>query len=236
MREIVLEACRVSHTYGSGAAVMSALDDVSVGFEPGKVHLITGPSGSGKTTLLSILGGILTPSSGDVRLAGHDLAGLSESERTSLRGRHFGFVFQAFRLLRSLTAQENVLVALQIAGRPLREARAIARQALAAVGLDRSRARYPHQLSGGEKQRVAVARALVNDPDVILADEPTASLDAPNGMRIAAMLRSIAEKQHRAVVIVSHDPRLRSYADRVIELQHGRVSADTADDSHRRAV
>ncbi len=226
MPEAALAVRGLCHTYGTGRAAVRALEDVTLAFAPGAVHLVMGPSGSGKTTLLSVLGCLLTPDAGEVRLLGCDVTRLAEEHRTTLRRRHIGFVFQAFRLFRSLSAVENVMVALDIAGRPGREARQAAEAALEAVGLADRRHRRPHELSGGEKQRVAVARALVNGPEVVLADEPTASLDAVSGLQVAALLRRLATDEGRVVAVVSHDPRLRPYADRVVVLESGRVVED----------
>src|SRR5262245_61742208 len=188
--------------------------------------LVMGPSGSGKTTLLSVIGCLLTPDCGAMSLMGRSAAGLSEKAKGELRRRTIGYVFQAFRLFRSLTALENVLVALEIAGCHGRRAHAIALQALERVGLAGKLRLKPDELSGGEKQRVAIARALVNNPPVILADEPTASLDSVAGAQIAELLLKLAEEEKRLVVVVSHDPRWLSFGHRSVILRDGQVVED----------
>ncbi len=216
----------VTHTYGTGPAASRALDGVTLGFAPGKLHLVMGPSGSGKTTLLMVVGCLLTPDEGDVQLLGSSIRELPEPERARLRRRHIGFVFQAFRLFRALTAGENVMTALEIDGRGGLSARRAALDALEAVGLSGKARRRPHELSGGEKQRVAIARALVHDPKIVLADEPTAALDSASGGQVTGILRRLAEEQGRLVVAVSHDPRLMPSAHRTVVLRDGRVVED----------
>jgi len=188
--------------------------------------LVMGPSGSGKTTLLSVLGCLLTPDAGNVSVMGQSITGLSERKRGVIRQRSIGYIFQAFRLFHSLDAIENVIIALEISGRPRKEAKDEAMSALDSVGLADKRRLKPNELSGGEKQRVAIARALVNDPPIILADEPTASLDSTSGSQIAEMLTRIAHDQDRLVVIVSHDPRIVQFGSRIVKLQDGRVIED----------
>ena len=217
----------VAVRYGSGATAVSALRGVTLALRPGEVTLVMGPSGSGKTTLLTLLGALLLPTSGDVRLLGADPSAMSEKERTRFRLRNVGFVFQAFRLIRSLDAIENVRIALEIAGVRRAEATERARAALAALGLSSRERLRPDELSGGEKQRVAIARALANGPQLVLADEPTASLDGESGHAIAETLRATArDGGGRAVVVVSHDPRLVESADRVVTLRDGEVHSD----------
>jgi len=215
----------VSVTYGDGATALPALDAVSLAFEAGRLALVMGPSGSGKTTLLSVLGGLLTPTHGRVHLMGREVGGLSEEERSSVRRRHVGYVFQAFRLFRALTALENVLVTLEISGGRGPATREAARAALDTVGLADKAHLKPGALSGGEKQRVAIARALVHEPSIVLADEPTASL--PTGERIGELLVALAERAKRVVVVVSHDPRLTAFSHRILTLQEGRLQDDT---------
>lgn len=225
MRE-PLQAVGVTHTYGHGSAAARALDEVSLDLEPGRLHLVMGPSGSGKTTLLMVLGALLTPDAGEVRIGGVSLRGLSQTERARLRRQHLGFVFQSFRLFRALTALENVMIALEIAGRGGPVARRAAQASLDAVGLGGKAHRRPHELSGGEKQRVAIARALVGDPGVLLADEPTAALDSASGAQVTEILSRLAEEQGRLVLAVSHDPRLAPFAHRTLVLEDGRVVDD----------
>ncbi len=223
MRESLLAAKNVTVTYGSGGSAVHALDSISLAFDAGRLTLLMGPSGSGKTTLLSVLGCLLTPDSGAVYLEGRLVTDLSEQERGNIRQRFIGYVFQAFHLFRSLSALENVLVALEISGRRGRQARESARAVLAAVGMADKWRLKPDELSGGEKQRVAIARALVNDPAIILADEPTASLDSSSGGQIAELLLKLAEEEKRLVLVVSHDSRWLPFCHRTIEMRDGRI-------------
>jgi putative ABC transport system ATP-binding protein len=226
MVNYALSVNNVSLTFGAGAGRTQALKDVSVAFEPRKLSLVMGHSGSGKTTLLSVLGCLTTPDSGEVHLMGRAVTGLPESEKVKLRRQHIGYVFQAFRLFRSLSAVENVMVAMEISGADKREARARAGRALDAVGLAHKRRLRPDELSGGEKQRVAIARSLVNDPPVILADEPTASLDSASGEQVAEILRRLAEEEGRTVVVVSHDERWLRYCHRTVTMRDGVLIRD----------
>lgn len=216
-----IRAIGLEKTFGDGDSRVRAVRGVNLEVRPGEVVLIMGPSGSGKTTLLSMLGAMLRPTSGRIEVDGVDLAALPESKLPQFRARRFGFVFQDFNLLTALSAEENVEFALNLAGTSGHRARERARGLLEGFGLaDRTRFR-PEKLSGGEKQRVAIARALANEPAVILADEPTANLDSKIGHEIARLLRSIASKQGRSVLIVSHDSRLKEIADRVLWLEDG---------------
>ncbi|HEY6334170.1 MAG TPA: ABC transporter ATP-binding protein [Blastocatellia bacterium] len=203
------------------------LEGISANFHPGQLTLIMGPSGSGKTTLLSLLGCILTPDRGQVTIMDAPVARLSEDSRTRIRRRHIGYVFQAFRLFRSLSALENVLTALEISGVRGKPARQAGMSALEAMGLSDKWRLKPGEMSGGQKQRVAIARALVNDPPIILADEPTASLDSHSGAQIAETLKLLAAEQGRLVVVVSHDPRWAHLSDRTLTLEDGRIISDS---------
>jgi len=216
-----LDVRNVSKRFGDGAAAVAAIRDVSLTVEPGEVILIMGPSGSGKTTLLSMMGALLKPTTGSIRLGGAELSSLSEGSLPDLRLHHFGFVFQDFHLLSALTVAENVSLVAQLAGATGRDARARAAELLTGLGLGERLDFLPEKLSGGEKQRVAIARALVNDPALIFADEPTANLDSKIGREIMRLLRRIAKEQRRSVVIVSHDQRIRDIADRVLWLEDG---------------
>jgi putative ABC transport system ATP-binding protein len=224
--DAVLAADDVSITYGSGRAAVLALRNVSLQFFPGRLVLVIGPSGSGKTTLLSLLGCMLLPDRGDVQVRGQSVRALSESQRVDVRRQSIGYVFQAFRLFRALSALDNLLISLDIAGQRGEPARARAERGLAAVGLADKWRLKPGELSGGEKQRVAIARALVNDPPIVLADEPTASLDWRSGEGIAAMLLKIAREQGKLVVVVTHDPRMTPFGQRVVTMEDGRVVDD----------
>ena len=221
MTTLTLDVRNVSTRFGEGDAAVSAVRGVDLAVEPGEVVLIMGPSGSGKTTLLSMMGALLKPTAGSIHLAGSDLSALSEGRLPDIRLRQFGFIFQDFNLLSALTVRENVALVAQLAGLRTREARDKATALLSELGLGERLDFLPEKLSGGEKQRVAIARALVNDPTLILADEPTANLDSKIGHEIMRLLRRIAKEQGRSVVIVSHDQRIRDIADRVLWLEDG---------------
>lgn len=216
----------VTKVYGAGAASIRVLDQVDFSARAGEVVFLMGPSGSGKTTLLSVLGCLVTPQQGSVKLLGQDVTRSPESEKTELRRQKIGYVFQAFRLFRALTATENVLLAMELSGRTGHQAREAAQAALSAVGLENKGHLLPKEMSGGEKQRVAIARALINDPPIILADEPTASLDSKSGNQVAELLLSLAEKENRLVVVVSHDNRWLPLCHRKIVLQNGCLIGD----------
>ena len=224
--DTVLDARGLSRTFGNGAASVDAVRDLDLAVRAGEVVLIMGPSGSGKTTLLTMLGGLLRPSGGTIAIGGQDLSGLSESELPELRAHSFGFIFQDFNLMPSLSARENVEIALNIAGVRGAAAHTRALQLLERLGLGERVGFLPEQLSGGEKQRVAIARALANEPALILADEPTANLDSHHGREVMRELRRIAKEEGRSVVIVSHDQRLKEIADRVLWLEDGRFSSE----------
>ncbi len=200
---------------------LAILEDVSLCVAAGESFAIVGASGSGKTTLLGLLAGLDTPSSGHVRLAGHALETLDEEARADLRRELVGFVFQSFHLLPALSAEENVMLPLELAGDA--QARRKARDALAAVGLDARRRHYPAQLSGGEQQRVAIARAFVHAPRVLFADEPTGNLDQRTGHHIADLLFALNRDHHTTLVMVTHDSQLAARCARHIELHEGRV-------------
>jgi putative ABC transport system ATP-binding protein len=228
MIEPLLEAQDVAKELGSGAARVAALKGVSLVLNGGELTLLMGPSGSGKTTLLSILGCILTPTSGTVRICGQSAAGLEPEEMALLRRDHVGFVFQSFHLFPTLSATDNVRLALDVRGEPARAARARSKEALAKVGLAHKTKALPRELSGGEQQRVAIARAIVGGPSVILADEPTAALDGENGWAIMTILAEIARERRHAVLIVTHDPRLLPFASRVVHIEDGRITGEEA--------
>jgi putative ABC transport system ATP-binding protein len=210
-------------SFGKGAACVRVLRDVSLSFERGTLALVMGPSGSGKTTLLSLLGCLLSPNEGTVFVDGVVVNKLSEPEKTAIRQKKISFVFQAFRLFHALTAVDNVAMGFEIRdpGEPRRLE--MARDLLVQFGLGDKLHQEPHDLSPGEKQRVAMARALAGNPPILLADEPTASLDARAGRNICEILRNQVTEQGRTVVVVSHDPRWREFADRTITLCDGQV-------------
>ena len=221
MSNATLNVTHVTKRYGSGATQVSAVRDVSLAVAPGEIVLIMGPSGSGKTTLLSMLGALLKPTEGTIALNGTTISALAENRLPDIRLRQFGFVFQDFNLLSALTALENVAIVAELAGARNGVARQKAATILTDLGLGERLNFLPEKLSGGEKQRVAIARALVNDPALILADEPTANLDSKIGHEIMRLLRKIAKEQGRSVVIVSHDQRIKDIADRVLWLEDG---------------
>ena len=232
--DATLIAEHVAISFGTGSVSNKVLNDVSVEFKRGQLTLILGPSGSGKTTLLSILGCLLAPDEGRISVMGRVAHTLSESEAGEVRRRHIGFVFQAFRLFHALDAVENVMVALRINGHGEKRARESAVAALQSLGLEDKLHLRPDELSGGEKQRVAIARALSNNPTIILADEPTASLDSRSGDQIAEILFSLAADQNRLVVVVSHDHRWIKRSHRMITMTDGKVIEDKLD--HRETV
>jgi putative ABC transport system ATP-binding protein len=219
-----LSVNRINVTLGEGETRVNILSDVSLEFPAGMVTLIMGPSGSGKTTLLSVLGCLLQPQGGNVILNGQDVTALTEEERTWIRREHIGFIFQSFRLFNALTAVENVMLAMQISGNRGPSVQSEAERRLDALGMTGKKHLKPADLSGGEKQRVAIARALMREPKIILADEPTASLDSKTGETITKILHDIAEVQQRTVVIVSHDERLRVFSRNIIGLRDGQVA------------
>jgi len=219
----VIRAHGLSKIYGTGSNEIRALSDVDLEIRSGQLTLLMGPSGSGKTTLLSILGCILRASSGQFSLLGEDVTALPESALPRLRRDLIGFVFQGFNLFPALTAAENVALALNLRGVSNKAAQRRAEELLIEVGLqDRLRA-FPADLSGGQKQRVAIARALAGDPPILLADEPTAALDSTSGRTVIELLQRLAHQHARAVVMVTHDPRVLSYGDRILHLEDGRL-------------
>jgi len=222
-----LRATGITVSVGSGAATRRALAGVGVEFLPCTVSLLKGPSGSGKTTLLSVLGGLLQPDQGRVDLDDADIYA-GDSSLAALRRRAFGFVFQSCQLFPTLTALENVRIPLDLRREPRQRADQRAEELLVRVGLGDRRDARPRQLSGGEQQRIAIARALAADPAILLADEPTAALDAHGGADVARLLARAAHDLEKTVVIVTHDDRLIPFADRVVALLDGRVVSDRA--------
>ena len=212
--------------YGPASARAAAVNDLSLELKPGTLTLVMGPSGSGKTTLLSVFGALLRPDSGKVYLNGQEISALSEDERTRLRRDHIGFIFQAFRLLHALSAVDNVLIAKDVRGARDKHDRENAARVLAGLGMGSKLNLKPDELSGGEKQRVAIARALVANPQVLLADEPTASLDSHSGKQICELVRKLSDERHYTTVVVSHDPRWSAFADRVVRLEDGRLAGE----------
>lgn len=224
--ETVLEGRGVGHIFGRDQLAVRALYPADLKLGRGELAAIMGPSGSGKTTLLCILGLVLEPAEGSVWIEGKQVSGRRPDEAARLRRDRIGFVFQQFQLLRGLTVEENVALPLVLKKTPEGERRERIRAALAEVGMLHRREFKPRQLSGGEQQRAAIARALITEAPVILCDEPTASLDRERGDAVLALLRRLADQDRRAVAIVSHDPRIRAVADRVVEIHDGRITAD----------
>jgi putative ABC transport system ATP-binding protein len=230
VRDVLIAVRDVTKVYAQGEAATRALDGIDLDIRRGELVLLMGPSGSGKTTLLSIMGCILRPSSGTLEVVGQDVTRLDERELPRVRLEHIGFVFQGFNLFPTLTAQGNVALALGLMGVPRQEALRRAEALLGQVGLAGKLRAYPADLSGGQKQRVAIARAIAGDPAIVLADEPTAALDTHSGHAVMDLLRDLTRRRNRSVVIVTHDSRLLSYADRVIHIEDGQiVHTDLAD-------
>ena len=217
----MIELVDVSRTVHTGAGPLTILHATSLRIAKGQVVAIAGPSGSGKSTLLGLIAGLDAPTTGTIIVDGVTVTSRSEEQLARLRGEKIGIVFQFFHLLPSLTALENILVPMEIAGAP--DAHARARTLLADVGLADRGHHYPSQLSGGEQQRIALARALANNPPVLLADEPTGNLDSATGRQVIEMLVSVGRQQGRTLVLVTHDPDLAALADEVISLRDGRV-------------
>lgn len=222
MHNVELRA--VTLGFGSGAARMTALNGVDLILKPGLFTVISGPSGSGKTSLISVLGAMLAPDSGSVLVEDRDITKLAPDRRSAFRREKVGYIFQSFRLMPALNAEENIRLSLEI--RRLHKGRQRALAALDMVGLAAKAHLRPDQMSHGEKQRVAVARAIAHGPVMVLADEPTASLDAANGAQVTQLLADIARDNERIVAVVTHDPRILPVAQRIVRLEDGRIAGD----------
>jgi len=221
-QDAIMTVQDVTRRFGSGMTEVVAVQDVSLTVASGEVVLIMGPSGSGKTTLLSMLGGLLKPSTGTIQIGQDEISTLDERCLPEVRLKRIGFIFQDFNLLSALSTLDNVAIVAQLGGLSRQEGRQRARELLEQLGLGHRLNFLPEKLSGGEKQRVAIARALVNEPDLILADEPTANLDSHHGQETMRLLRRIAKEEQHSVIIVSHDQRIKEIADRVLWLEDGR--------------
>jgi putative ABC transport system ATP-binding protein len=221
-------ASNLSQTYRSGGEPLTVLRDVDLRIDAREFVAIVGPSGSGKTTLLGLLAGLDTPATGEVELAGQSLKALTEDERARFRAANIGFVFQTFQLVPTLTALENVLVPLELAGAPgsTADLESRAQSLLERVGLGDRTAHYPQQLSGGEQQRVALARAFAGEPKILFADEPTGNLDGETGGRIVDLIMRLNAENATTLVLVTHDLELAARAGRVVRLASGRVVSD----------
>jgi putative ABC transport system ATP-binding protein len=223
---VVVETVDVIKALGEGAGRVMALKGVSIAIAGGELTLLMGPSGSGKTTLLSILGCLLSPTQGVVKIRDRTVTGAGAEELAKLRRENIGFIFQSYHLFPTLMAEENVRLPLDVRGERTQAALIKAREALASVGLSHKFGSFPRDLSGGEQQRVAIARAIVGDPALVLADEPTAALDSENGMAIMKVLARIAKETTRAVFVVTHDPRILPFADRIVRIEDGLLVGD----------
>jgi putative ABC transport system ATP-binding protein len=223
----ILELDDVVKSFGAGLTEVRALRGITLDVEECEFVAVMGPSGCGKSTLLHLAGALESPSAGSVRVGGRELAGLGAAARSELRRNDVGYVFQRLNLIPSLTAIENVMLPLELAGGSHRTARQLAIAALAAVGLTQHLERYPDDFSGGQQQRIAIARAIVGERRLLLADEPTGSLDTAGGDEVIELLAALPKEQGTAVVLVTHEPRFASWADRFVFLRDGRVVDET---------
>lgn len=216
--------CRsLAKTYGEGETAVQALRGIDLEIRAGELMMLVGPSGCGKTTLISVIAGILDKTAGELAVFGNDIAAMGARERTAWRRDRIGFVFQSFNLMRALSAAENVAIPLLIKGTPRREALERAEAMLDHVGLAARRHARPSELSGGQQQRVAIGRALVHEPQLVVCDEPTSSLDHETGTSVMQVLKSVATGRQRALVVVTHDARIFAFADRIARMDDGRV-------------
>ncbi len=226
MSNLAIEVRNLRKVYGSGASAYEALRGVDFLVKKGELVMLSGPSGSGKTTLLSIIGCVLSPTAGKVQLFDEDISRLKESAMPRLRLSYIGFVFQAHNLIASLSARDNIVIPLQLRGFPHPEAVTEAERLLVEVGLGDKMESLPRDLSGGQRQRVAIARALAGSPPLLLCDEPTAALDAQNGLAITELLRKLAKDHGHTVVIVTHDNRIYHLGDRIVHIEDGLIRTD----------
>ncbi len=229
MIQPLIEAVDIVKVLGSGAGQVQALKGVSLALHGKELTLLMGPSGSGKTTLLSVLGCMLSPTEGTVRVLGQSTQGLAAEELAEVRRKSIGFIFQSYHLFPTLNVRDNIQLVLDVRGERGAAAASKAKDALATVGLAHKAAALPRELSGGEQQRVAIARAIVSNPSVLLADEPTSALDRQNGEVVMTILAQIAKQSSRGVLIVTHDPRMLPFADRIIRIEDGRIIGEDRD-------
>jgi putative ABC transport system ATP-binding protein len=232
LAEIAIRVRGVTKEFGSGGAITRALRGVDLDVPYGELLMLIGPSGCGKTTLVSIVAGTLEPTAGDVVVLGQDLVQMSNGRKVRFRRDNVGFVFQAYNLLPALTAAENAAVPLLIAGWARRRAVEAAADVLDQLGMGDRLASLPSELSGGQQQRVAIARALVHEPRLLVCDEPTSALDAENGRITMELIQKIAVQPGRAVIVVTHDSRVYSFADRIASMEDGRIDAVTSGSHH----
>ena len=229
-REVVVETVDLCKVYRMGLTEIHALKNVNLKVYRGEMVAVVGPSGSGKTTLLNLIGTLDKPTSGKIYIDGEDIITKSEKELTLLRRRKIGFVFQFYNLIPVLTAYENVELPLLISGVPKKEREKRVRRLLEMVGLEDRMNHRPDELSGGEQQRVAIARALVNNPSIILADEPTGDLDTETGLMVVQLMRKLAKEENSTVIMVTHDPQISEIADRIIYLRDGKIIGEQSQD------
>lgn len=220
----LLELSDVTKRFGAGNLAVTAVSDVSFTLDAGETAVIMGPSGSGKSTLLQLIGALLTPSTGTITLAGRDLGSLNGRAQARERLRRIGFIFQSFNLVASLTALDNVMLPGRLAGTAKRVRRERAEQLIGHLGLSHRLRHLPSELSGGEQQRIAIARALINDPPLIIADEPTASLDAASGYQVIHLLEQVTAESGKTVLVATHDHRITNVATRLLWLADGRLA------------
>jgi putative ABC transport system ATP-binding protein len=227
----IIEVNQLTKVYGSGDTAVKALDGVSLSIEAGQLVAVMGPSGCGKSTLLHLIGGLDQPTSGTVLIEGRDISRMKDNELTTLRRQKMGFIFQFFNLIPVLNAADNTTLPLVLDGVPQAKAAGVAAEWLERNKLADRASHRPDELSGGQQQRVAIARAMVSDPVIILADEPTGNLDTRSGDEIASSLRNLVSDYGRTVLMVTHDPRIAAYADRIIFLKDGKIVDDNLMDS-----
>lgn len=211
-------------TYGKGQSLVTAVNNITITINGGEFVSIIGPSGSGKSTLLHMLGGLDRPTSGKVLLDGTDIYKLSEAELSVFRRRRFGFIFQLYNLVPVLTVEENIVLPLLLDGRPVDKE--YIHELLSLLGLEERRRHLPNQLSGGQQQRVAIGRALANKPSILFADEPTGNLDSATSMEVMELLQLSIKKYHQSLIMITHDPKIAAFANRVIEIQDGFITED----------
>jgi len=228
----IVETENLSRIYGSGEAEVRALDGVSLHVDTGEFVAVMGPSGCGKSTLLHMIGGLDRPSGGRVKVEGQDLSELNDDDLTDLRREHIGFIFQFFNLIPTLTALDNTALPLVLGGTKPAEAQVKAEEWLGKLEVADRSSHRPDELSGGQRQRVAIARSLVTEPTLILADEPTGNLDSKAAEEFAVLLRDIVDRWERSILLVTHDPRISSFAERIIYLKDGKISEQTENNRH----
>ena len=222
---IAVRCSGVTKSFPAGEGVVEVLRGIDFDVPAGELTMLVGPSGCGKTTLISIIAGILTPTGGEVEIYGTPITQVSDAEKVAFRRSNVGFIFQQYNLLPALTAAENAAIPLVAAGMPMARAAGSASAILERIGMGAHRAKLPNQLSGGQQQRVAIARALVHAPRLIVCDEPTAALDAESGQTVLEILKDAALASDRAVIVVTHDTRIYSFADRIASMEDGRIRA-----------